>query len=139
MLWSKLYSRPHQSSVFLLYSLSLWSLQHCLTDILFLLSFINNVQMIYMKTEKKGNLKQSFFLALSHSSWPEQGSCKNFKNLPHPSHFFLYRRACEPGNQQTTTKTHQNEASKWPTENLNFIREYTDVFFILRASSSRYE
>lgn len=48
-------------------------------------------------------------------------------------------RACEPGNQQTTTKTHQNEASKWPTENLNFIREYTDVFLILRASSSRYE
>lgn len=109
-----------------------------------LLSFINNVQMIYMKTEKKGQFETIFFfLALSHSSWPEQGSCKNCKNLPHPSHFFLflvlYRRACEPGNQQTSTKTHQNEASKWPTENLNFMREYTDVFFILRASSSRYE
>ena len=61
MLWSKLYSRPHQSSVFFLYSLSLWSLQHCLTDILFLLSFINNVQMIYMKTEKKRQFETIFF------------------------------------------------------------------------------
>ena len=71
-------------------------------------------------------------MALSHSSWPEQGSCKSSKHSPD-------HRACEPGNQQTTTKTHQNEASKWPTEDLNFIREYTDAFLILRASSSRYE
>lgn len=87
---------------------SLWSLQHCLRDILFLLSFINNVQMIYMKTEKKK--KRQFETIFFFFFWRcrirvgrSRVAAKISKIYPIPVIFFFFLFSiAEPASQVTS-------------------------------------